>query len=326
MFTVTDHYSTAGANYQRARAHTSAQYQVRPCRCDCWFCADCCPIKGNKLKHRLVPVLKTFQGVVMVTLTIDPALFPSPRAAHDYLTRQRCVSRSVGELHRRGHTHTKRFFSVMEWQDQTGQVHFHVLLDAVHVPYQDLFDVWSRHRPPAAGPSQPGRPPLGWIWIKAPYFAGGAEQAAHCAASYLIKLPLMGFPQWVMEMGLDRRIRRFSTSRGFWNRPARPRAQPRTRRTNTGRTYADRISECGSTANLFHHHERTNPTTGETTAVQRWVAQMEMVADGNPAMRKPFPRDPIVSASLEGAVEAAERRCGSPIHLLRLRGSRPRAP
>src|SRR5688500_473326 len=79
---------------------TTPNFVIRPCRCDCWFCADCCGVKSQKLKHRLIRVLSTFHDIEMVTLTVDPHLFPCPRQAYAYLTRRRCVSRTVAELHR----------------------------------------------------------------------------------------------------------------------------------------------------------------------------------------------------------------------------------
>src|SRR5688572_7727773 len=108
MFTVTNTF-----------AASATKYELRPCRCDCWFCRDCCRTKGLKLRSKLVPILGTFRGITMVTLTVDPSLFPSPRAAFDHLTQRRCVARTLAELHPRGHTCTNRFFAVMEWQRYT---------------------------------------------------------------------------------------------------------------------------------------------------------------------------------------------------------------
>lgn len=303
----------------------AAQYVVRRCRCDCWFCPECCFAKGMKLREQLVRILTTFHGIAMVTLTVDPDLFPCPRFAHDYLADRRCVSRTVRDLHRRGHTFTKRFFSVMEWQRQTEYVHFHVLLDAVHVPHFELMQAWSAHRPPDASPAMEDRPHFGWAYVSAPVFEGGAEQAAHAAATYLTKFPQSGFPSWVMAMGRDRRLRRYSTSRGFWNRPCRPRSSPRWRRASVPQTYAERTSRCGTTGNLFALRHESDAGFDERRPTHQWLAQLAPAQTASAdRCSYQFPRQPIASTSIASVVQAAEQCIGRPVQVLRSRGCRTR--
>lgn len=304
-------------------------FLLRPCRCDCWFCIDCCGPKGHGLRQRLLPVLATFEAITMATLTVDPHLFACARAAYDYLTRKRCVSRTVADLHGRGYTHTSRFFSVMEWQQDTQHVHFHVLLDATHLFHEDLFNAWSRHRPPAAAAPAERRPPLGWVWVKAPPVTGDASAAALRAASYLTKVPAGGFPRWVLEMGGDCRIRRYSTSRGFWDRrTGRPKYSGSTRRPPTRRSYAERITDCGSSLNVFQQTERPDEHTGEVTISQRWVAHVAVGGSGGTAEHttggrvRMEPKTVIGARGLDGVLDAIQMASGGTPRLLRLRTRR----
>jgi hypothetical protein len=76
--------------------------------------------------------------------------------------------------------------------------------------------------------------------ISAPKFAD-AVHAARYATKYLIKAPSEGFPDWVMDMGDETRIRRYSASKGFWettangtSHPTMPFGCPRLSRDATG--------------------------------------------------------------------------------------------
>jgi hypothetical protein len=194
-------------------------FEVAACPCGCWYCGECCAAKGYALRSRLVPIVRTFRKPVMLTFTVDPALFDSPRDAFEYLKRKRCVSETMRALRDGGWLASDRWFSVVEWQKHTEQVHFHVLIDAKgFVPMATIQAAWSKWRPAAAGPAKPNRPAFGMVRYSAPKFAD-ALHAARYVTKYLTKLPEHGFPAWVMAMGADTRIRRYSTSRGFWNNP-----------------------------------------------------------------------------------------------------------
>lgn len=77
----------------------------------------------------------------------------------------------------------------------------------------------------------------------------------------------------------DRRIRRFSTSRGFWNTPHKPphenAVSPQKRQSHS---YIDRIASCGKSVNLFEVDESLDLETGEITATRRWVGQLNAEA------------------------------------------------
>lgn len=192
-----------------------ARYEVAKCGCRVWFCEDCCIQQGMKLRERLIPVLETFEGLIMVSLTVDPELFPDPKTAYYYTMDNRCISVTTQDLYRWNHLNTRRYFYVVEWQKNTEQAHYHILYDSTYIPFTSLLASWSKHRPDEAGPVIGKRPAFGTVTFSVSKFASPLH-AARYATKYLIKVPEYGFPGWVLEMGKERRIRRYSTSRGFW--------------------------------------------------------------------------------------------------------------
>ena len=80
-------------------------FKAKPCRCRTWYCKNewCLKASGRVLMHRLIPVLETFKGMLMVTLTVDPKLFASPLEAFEFLKRRRCVAKLLDKLYHKGH-------------------------------------------------------------------------------------------------------------------------------------------------------------------------------------------------------------------------------
>ncbi len=253
-------------------------YQLSRCRCDCWFCEDCCNVKGYNLRAELVPILETFTALLMVTFTVDPGLFESPREAFDYLRKRRCLGRTVQDLRRGGYLRSGRYFYVLEWQARTEQVHFHVLFDASFIPFDVLLASWSKHRPPNAGPVIEERPAFGTVWFSKREFEGGALHAARYATKYLVKVPSGGFPEWVMGMGKDCRVRRYGTSRGFWGREAPERAEPESHRDCEPKSYAERVGECAKTINVCQVVAVMDTVTGEAMFRYVWVGELDVPA------------------------------------------------
>ncbi len=254
-----------------------AYYEVAKCRCDCWFCPDCSKLKGYNLRVKLIPILQSFKGLLLVTFTIDPTLFSDPESAYLYVMDTRCISVTTQDLHRWGYLHSRRYFYVLEWQKDTTQVHFHVLYDASYIPWEALLRSWSKHRPKDAGPTIGDRPAFGTVLISKPKFQGGPVHAARYVTKYLTKMPESGFPEWVMQMGKYRRIRRYSTSRGFWNNPPKPESSSNSEaRTLRRITYAQRIEKCGRSVNLFEIETLIVPDTGELIAQRFWVGQLDI--------------------------------------------------
>ena len=259
-----------------------AYFEVAKCNCRCWFCSECCMTEGYKLRGRLIPVLETFDGLIMASLTIDPQLFPDPQTTYLYTAKKRCIGRTTQDLDRWGHLNTRRYFYVVEWQKKTEQAHYHILYDSTFIPWDLLLKSWSKHRPKNAGPVKGNRPAFGTVIFSAPKFASPVH-AARYTTKYLIKVPEYGFPRWVLEMGKDRRIRRFSTSRDFWGtKSARQDREAVTTRKNKQRTYAERIADCGDSVNIFEIAETIDIDTGEIQHNRVWAGQIN--ADASTVM------------------------------------------
>jgi hypothetical protein len=253
------------------------RYEVTKCRCNCWFCPDCSKLKGYNLRAKLISILQSFKGLLLVTFTIDPSLFSDPESAYLYVVDNRCISVTTQDLYRWGYLHSRRYFYVLEWQEETEQVHFHVLYDASYIPWEDLLRSWSKHRPKDTGPVIGNRPAFGTAYISKPNFQGDAVYAAQYVTKYLIKMPENGFPEWVMQMGKSRRIRRYSTSRGFWNNPPKSKSSSNSKtRIIKKITYAQRIKKCGRAVNLIEIETVIVPETGELIAQRFWVGQLDV--------------------------------------------------
>ncbi|MBL9090832.1 MAG: hypothetical protein JNL96_06385 [Planctomycetaceae bacterium] len=204
---------------------------------------------------------------MMLTLTVDPKLFPTPLEAFQFLRKRRCVAKALAELHHKGLLHSRRYFYVVEWQMGKGNEagtempHFHVLVDADFIPFEALKEAWNKYRPKWAPPVFGNAPAFGHVRISKRSFAGGAAHAAHYACKYLMKHPEKGYPEYVRFAKLQ--IKRFSTSRGLLasGKPATPRDRRdkhaddcscgecearRERRT----TIAERTARCGQTTIL----------------------------------------------------------------------------
>lgn len=286
-------------------------FELAKCRCDGWFCPDCCQSKGHNLRARLIPILETFRGLLMVTVTVDPTLFPTPKDAYNYIRERRCIGRTMQDLYRAGFLHSRRYFYVVEFQQHTEQAHFHILLDASFIPFHALLASWSKHRPPSAGPVQGQRPPFGTVLFSKRDFADAAH-AGRYATKYLIKTPVFDFPAWVMDMGNKDRVRRFSTSRGFWNTPAEPKQPPKKTRIINPRTYAQRRAECGSMINVFSLGEDLDEQSGEVINRRDWIGRLGVDAsvldrlpdEGDPRRRRRILTAPSLGSLLK-RIEAA---------------------
>ncbi|MBX3316032.1 MAG: hypothetical protein KF902_04105 [Phycisphaeraceae bacterium] len=306
------------------------EYEVSSCGCDCWYCPDCCKRKGYNLRAELVPILTTFRGLMMLTLTIDPELFPTARDAYLYLRKQRGISRLMRELDGLGHLHSRRYFYVVEFQQRTEQAHFHVLVDASHIPKAAIDAAWSRLRPRWAGPVSINRPAFGMTRFSVGTFAGGALHAARYATKYLVKTPEHGWPAWVMGMGKDRRVPRYQTSRGFWQRDTVPSTPTGKTREALPRTYADRLAECGMFSNLFGLTERIDHETGEVQRERAWLARLGLSED---RLRELLPdaragrlRMTLRAGSVGACIDALRLAVGEPIRVisgLGVAGARP---
>lgn len=214
----------ADGGYFTTKANTVTDARTRielvACRCSCRFCPHCCNHLGLKLRERLQPVIESFKGVVMLTLTIDPQLFPDPETAYRHTRQKRLLARLVRRLRKAGALRSSRWACVLEFQKQTQMPHWHLLVESEFVPFETLKNIWNSFRPRCAGPGEGDRPAFGHVRVSRPRFAD-ARHAANYVTKYCTKLPEQGFPDWVLDF--HGQIRLFATSRCFFEGFEEPR-------------------------------------------------------------------------------------------------------
>lgn len=186
-------------------------YKIVRCACRCRFCADCAVGIGLSIREKLKPVVASWKGIVMLSLTVNPKQFESPEKAYRFVSDGRLISRLVRELCRRDALASGKFFSVVEFQ-KNGYPHWHVLLESEFIPHELIAEVWNRW-----GPSHcEDGPDLGFVWISQ-YRFKNPDHAAAYATKYLIKTPQDGWPDWVLDY--RGQIHRCSRSRNLFGPP-----------------------------------------------------------------------------------------------------------
>jgi PAS domain-containing protein len=212
--------------YQEQNRHRSV-LRIKPCWCRKWFCRYCAPRMGKGLRHELQKRLSRFKCVFGITLTIDGSLYPSAEAGWRDVMNRRLIALLVRKLHERGFLNSRDYFWVVEWQRDTQQAHWHLLIDAEFVPYGEIVAIWSSFRPKSA-PPLPEKITAGNY--KGHRAAFGSVRftitsrkpwiAARYATKYLVKVPEYGFPDWVLDyVG---RVRRYDHSKRFFTGPNDP--------------------------------------------------------------------------------------------------------
>lgn len=219
--TSIDHHNRVPDDFDASGVTTIGErYEVCAKKCKSWFCEGCAVHKGVTLRERLIPQLATFERCIMITLTVDPKQFESPAAAHAYMQEKRCVSELMKSLKRTGYLSSGRYFCVKEFQKNTKQTHFHLLIDTPFIPIQIVREAWATFVPDSyIRPEGDNSPVFGSVMFSAPRFSD-ARHAAMYATKYLIKTPDEGWPDWVMQS--KRRITRYTTSKGFWPQKEEP--------------------------------------------------------------------------------------------------------
>jgi hypothetical protein len=199
--------------------------KIKPCWCRKWYCSDCAPRMGGALQAKLRERLQKFARVFGITLTIDGSLFSTPEEAWRYVMDNRLLSLFVKKLRSRGHLNSRDYFWVVEWQEETQQAHWHLLVDSRFVPFGDIVEIWSSFRPKFAPPLPEKVTATNYKNFERPAFGSvrfSFQNASPWAASgyatkYLIKVPSYGFPDWVLDyVG---RVPRYGHSRGFFAAP-----------------------------------------------------------------------------------------------------------
>ena len=259
-------------------------FEVRSVGCRSWFCPHCCLPLGLALKRRLSRELRRFRGLMMLTFTVDPELFESPQAAYAYVTTKRCVAVAVQRLDRWGLLHSRDSFAVVEWQ-ANGWPHWHVLINASHVPFEQLCEAWNRNWRGWRARVDLGRPGFGCVRFSAPRL-GDASKAAGYVTAYLTKVPERGYPQWVRD-GETRKVRRYSTSRGFWTQTADEdeaaalgggmveddddRQDSDDEQEQRRRTIEEQLATCGTACVVLRVREVVDDNTGEVVERREFV-------------------------------------------------------
>jgi len=177
---------------------------------------------GRSLRRRLRERLKQFRRIFGITLTIDGSPFSSPEEAWRYVMDNRLLSLLVKKLFNAGYLKSRAYFWVVEWQEETQQAHWHLLVDSEFVPFGKIVEEWSRFRPKwapalaqrvtAKNYKDLDRPAFGSVRFT--LSSKDAWKASGYVTKYLVKVPKYGFPDWVLDyVG---RIPRYGHSRGFF--------------------------------------------------------------------------------------------------------------
>ncbi|QDV77687.1 rolling circle replication-associated protein [Botrimarina mediterranea] len=183
--------------------------------CRSWYCNDCMVGKALALRADLSKAVETFSGVFMLTLTIDPKIFKDPERELAYVQKKRCVAKLVAKLrdNPRCKLYTDRFFCIREFHAD-GRVHYHVLMDAKFIPFEEVRDAWGEFEPKTyqrlAGDNSPR---FGSVRFTKKPFADRLH-AARYVTKYLTKTPDEGFPEWVLKR--RNRLQRYTVSHHFW--------------------------------------------------------------------------------------------------------------
>ncbi len=167
--------------------------------------------------------LAKFSSVYGITLTIDGTLFSSPETAWRYVMDHRLLASLVKKLHEKGFLKSRNYFWVVEWQGETEQAHWHLIVDSDFVPYGEIVAIWSSFRPKSAPKLAEKVTAENYRALDRPAFGSvrftlnNAKpwNAALYATKYLVKVPERGFPDWVLDY--EGRIPRYNHSKGFFS-------------------------------------------------------------------------------------------------------------
>ena len=198
-----------------------------------WCGCGCGMHKGLLLRDALKRELESFQSPFFVTCTVDPEMFPEgPEGALKWVQEGGVLSEFVRSLRRGGHLLDTRYVWVLEFQEDSGFPHWHLIFDALRVPFSELCESWAAAgwagkrgrerwgpRPRYEGKGQ--RPVFGSVQFR----VKGREELGrlcHYLTKYVTKMPVAGWPEWITKT--TRQLRRWSTSRDFWRSGPPPHA------------------------------------------------------------------------------------------------------
>ena len=128
-------------------------------------------------------------------------------------------------------------------------------------------------------------------------------------------------------MGKDRRIRRYSTSRGFWGTESQPKQEPKTKRSIEKRTYLEKLLTCGDSINVFEVKSQIDTESGEIAHGLSWIGQISIPAHkvlpniydpGNPDRN----RRSLMAGDIQQVEKIIETASGEKTHWKRKRHSK----
>ena len=198
-------------------------------------------------REKLRPALKCWEGVMMLTLTVNPKKFDGPQQAYELIQRKRSVSELMKKLENRRWVMSRRFVVVIEFHQNKahrGWPHWHLLVESRFVPKHGLQKLW-RH---------------GNCWFSKADFVD-ASHAVNYVTKYITKTSEdeddeFWFPDWVLDFKGN--FRRFSTSRGLVPSKKKGRSVSKggSRIRRTGR---QRAEDCWQRTNVFRVVEHVEP-------------------------------------------------------------------
>jgi len=151
----------------------------------------------------LLEACGTWEALTMITLTIDPKLFPDAPAARQYVSDHRCIALFVRDLKRAGVAMSDRWFVSLEFHE-SGWVHYHLLVEAGYVDHRVAKRAWDKQGPQSEGW-------FGRLHVSK-HFGNDIKHAVNYACKYVIKAPRHGMPPWALDLPV---LRRYSSSRGL---------------------------------------------------------------------------------------------------------------
>lgn len=228
--------------------HDEFPVVIMPRSCNCWFCSKCARKKGRKLREKVKTVVKQFDGMLMLTFTLDQTHFKenigSAGESYDYIRQKRCIAEFMRALKRKGAIkQNARWLYVLEMH-KSGWPHFHMLVEADFIPHAMMYSIWNK-----LGPL--GR--MGSVNFSKKKFEN-REHAANYITKYVIKDPENGIPPWVL---IRANVRRYQHSRGmigFTRKPRYDDPDRKKREKKKAGTVAERRLKCGADSTLIAQH------------------------------------------------------------------------
>lgn len=239
---------------------------VRAKDCRCGVCQKCSPKRAHREALFVAQVADTFKRPMLITLGCDPTIAPEdPMKLLKHLKEKRAVGEFIRSLRAKGLI-TGKAYVALEFQDETQQPHWHLLVDAKGrhrsradegwIPKDYMDERWGKFRPEWAGPRKlfgeehpvmagQLRPGLGWTDVRP--IKNRKEVIAYVTA-YVGKPGKNPIPDYFIEYcddGHNAVLK--SCTRGFFEGVKKPRPKReigRRRRKVVRRKVRERTSSC----------------------------------------------------------------------------------